>query len=166
LGYYFSSRDKHLPQAELYLKQAIDIWDSLEYHIYSNNAQINLARLYVRLGKCNDAINLAMRGFENVKKYDWKWEEGYWYEILSMAYGKSKQYKEAYIYTEKAKERLLMNAYHQYNERLAYFSKQLDLKEKEEELILKQDEIYRTSQELRNKSKCCFRYCLHWYLYW
>jgi two-component system, sensor histidine kinase PdtaS len=144
LGFYLYNQKKQLDLGEKYLKQAYLIWDSLQYPLYVTNASFNLAKLYAVTNRYDEALRLADKGIRLVKENEWGREEGFWYELLGNIYADLKQYKLAYEYEHKSKELLTQYAYQQFKERLAFYSNQLNVKEKE-------DEVLRTHLELENK---------------
>lgn len=144
LGFYLYNQ-KHRPDlAEKYLNQAYRIWDSLHYPMYVTNASFNLAKLYAKTERYEETLRLAEKGLELVKTNGWKREEGFWYELLAYVYKNRKEYKLAYEYENMSKDLLTRYAYEQFKERLAYYSNQLNVKEKD-------NEVHRTHIELENK---------------
>lgn len=144
LGFYLYNQRQRPDLAEKYLKLAYRIWDSLHYPIYVTNASFNLAKLYAKTERYEEALRLADKGLKLVEINKWQREKGFWYELLAYLHKEKKQYKQAYEYENKAKEILTQYAYEQFKERLAYYSNQLHLKEKD-------DEVNRTHIELENK---------------
>ena len=140
LGFLYLNLDN--PEAEKYFQKAIALWDKLGLGLYANNARLNLARYFLRSKNPSNAIALANTSLSIVKKFGWTWEEGYWYEILAKAYQMNQRYPEALEYMEKAKDGLLVNARNQYKERLAYYSNKLELKERQEEINRKEQEVF------------------------
>ena len=151
LGFLYLNLDN--PEAEKYFLKAITIWDKLGLGIYANNARLNLARYFIRSKNPTNAIDLANNSLIIVKKFGWSWEEGYWYEILAKSYQIKHQYIEALDYMEKAKDGLLVNARNQYKERIAYYSNKLELKERQEEINRKEQEVLIANHEVALKSK-------------
>lgn len=134
-------------EAEKYFANAISIWDGMGYNIYANNARENLARWYLISHQENRAIKLANESLAIVYKYNWAWEQGYWYEILAKAYRMKGNYQLSSEYMEKAKDQLLNNARNQYKEKVAFYANKLDLKEKQEEISKKNFELDVKSKE-------------------
>lgn len=144
LGFYLYNQKKRPDLAEHYLNRAYRIWDSLHYPIYMTNASFNLAKLYAGTKRYAEALRLSEKGIKLVKENEWQREEGFWYELLAYIYAEQKQYKLAYKYENMSKAILTQFAYQQFKERLAYYSNQLNLKEKDEE-------VHRTHLELDHK---------------
>lgn len=144
LGFYLYNIKKQPKLAEQYLQQAYHIWDSLDYPLYITNASFNLAKLYAATQKYDLALKLSNQGLQLVKENQWKREEAFWYELLADIYKAKQQYKLAYEYEHRSKQLLTHYAYEQFKERLAFYSNQLSVKEKEEE-------VFRTHLELESK---------------
>lgn len=134
-------------EAESYFIKAITLWDQMGYNIYANNARENLGRWYLKSHQEKKAISLANESLSIVNHYNWTWERGYWYEILANAYRMQGDYKQSSEYMEKAKDQLLINARNQYQDKVAYYSNKLELKERQEEISKKNFEIKAKSKE-------------------
>jgi len=141
------------PEAEFYLKQAITIWEGLDYAIYANNARLNLARYYSRFGAPQKAIAVCEESLKTIRAKKWYWEEGNAYEVISQSYLQLGNYQKAYEYSEMAKEKLLYNARNQYKARVAYYVNKLKLKEKEDEINAKSREVVTAQQALKQQSR-------------
>ncbi len=148
LGFFYSNKRKFLNKAESYLKNAIRIWDSLDYGIYANNAIHNLARHYIYTKHPSMALPLAYKQMDIAIANGWKKEEGVWHAVLSTAYADLGNYRLAYEHQHQASQISMMNAYNQFNQRLAYYSNRLGLKEKEELLLQKEREVLNTNEKL------------------
>lgn len=146
--------------AELYFKKAIAIWERMGYGIYANNARENLARWYLKSNQEEKAIKIAFESLAIVNQFNWVWEQGYWFEILANAYRMKGDYNLSTKYMEKAKDQLLLNARNQYKERVAYYSNKLELKERQEEITNKNNEIQIKSKENTNLILSLIGLCL------
>lgn len=151
LGYYYSTHQQYISQSEKYLLDAIHIWDSLDYGIYANNSIHNLARLYLNLKQPNKVVVLAKQQLAISIANGWKREEGIWHGLLSIAYADLGNYKAAYEQQRIASEISIVTTFNQFNQRLAYYSNRLGLKEKEELLALKEKEVLITNEQLKLK---------------
>lgn len=145
LGYLYLNLGN--AEAEKYFNDAISIWDELGYNIYANNARENLGRWYLISHQEQKAITLANESLTIVNHYNWTWEQGYWFDILARAYRMKGDYKLSSEYMEKAKDQLLINARNQYQDKVAYYSNKLELKERQEEISKKNFEIKVKSKE-------------------
>lgn len=141
LGFYLYNQKRQPQLAEAYLKQAYHIWDSLQYNLYIANSSFNLAKLYVELKRYDEAMQLADKILVMVKQNNWIKEEGFWYDLLGKIYFVKKDYERAYDYEHKSKEILTQYAYMQFKDRLAFYSNQLDVKEKEAEVAKAKNEL-------------------------
>jgi len=146
LGFLYLNLEN--PEAEKLLKEAITIWHNLGYSIYENNARMNLSRFYLHTNLPKKAIELSNESLKLVKENGWEWDEETWNNILSSAYSDLHDYKNAYYYSEIAKKQLILNLQNQFNERVAYYTDKLDLKEKEEEIVKKNQEVLLAHHEL------------------
>lgn len=128
---YLNRKDKN---AEKYLLRAIKIWDDLGYDIYAANARLNLSRHYDHLKEHQKALEVLEYIIPLVENSDWNWEKGSFYDMLGKVNANMGNYKEAFIYTEKAKDKLLLVYAKQYYEKLAVLSQELEVQKKEREI--------------------------------
>lgn len=151
LGFLYLN--SHNRGVEVCFKNAIAIWDKLGYSNAAHNARLNLARYYLKVGRANEAVKLALVWIKTTREYGWHWDECYWDEILALGYEQLHDYKRALFYLNAAKVGLLQISTTQYKERLAYYSNKLELKSKEEELRKKSSEVEKAKLEITYKSQ-------------
>lgn len=151
LGYLYINLNPHNPKqiAERYFLKAIAIWDSLNYEIYSINCRLNLSRYYNRKHQFEKGLNVLLPKINFIENSNWHWEKGGYFEMLGRLYGGKEDYKNAYFYTDKAKEILLKVNENQYNERLSLLSMQLDIKIKDQVIESNEKKLQFSKSELQ-----------------
>lgn len=139
LGYLYLA--KNHKKAKPYLERAINIWTDLNAEIYTINAKFNLARYYREAKQPEKGIEILMPMLEQVNNSGWEWEKGTFYMIISELYALMNDYKKAYEYNLLYQQFYVDIAYKQYDSKLALLSNQLEVNERQKELIEKQKQI-------------------------
>jgi two-component sensor histidine kinase len=151
LGFLYLNMDRK--EAEKYLLQAVSIWENLGYGTYAHNARLNLARFYTRMKQTDKAIRLCVEEQKIVKANHWDIQECNVFDVLAGAYAAAGDFKNAFRYSERAKEGLLYNARKQYTATLAYYFKKMELGEKENEITHKSNEVLLAKGQVKVESR-------------
>jgi two-component sensor histidine kinase len=148
LGCHYLGKNPPNLKAELYLKQAMQLWDSIGFEIYAVTARQNLARFYLAVKKHQEAIEILLLIEENVSKSTWEFHEGYVNGLLGDAYEDMGAFECAIPYIRKANDLITQRQLINYNEKLSLYSVQLGVNEKEEEILRKETELELNALEL------------------
>jgi two-component sensor histidine kinase len=148
LGCHYLGKNPPNLKAELYLKQAMQLGDSIGFEIYAVTARQNLARFYLAVKKHQEAIEILLLIEENVSKSTWEFHEGYVNGLLGDAYEDMGAFECAIPYIRKANDLITQRQLINYNEKLSLYSVQLGVKEKEEEILRKETELELNALEL------------------
>lgn len=70
VGFLYYNLDK-FQLAEDFLKRAVSIWDQLDFRLYSANAKVNLARLYLKTNQIDKGVDILLASLNNIGS-DWK----------------------------------------------------------------------------------------------
>ena len=136
--------------AENYLKNAIDNWERLGFHLFKANAKVNLARVYLKTNKLEKGINLLLNSLLNVGS-DWDWTLVDHYQLLSELYRKNNELEKALEMSKLGNSFKIKLFKKGYNKKLDLFTSRLELQQKQQEIELQKEQII--SAELQSELK-------------
>ena len=153
LGVYYYEQLPPDSKSDIYLKEAVTIWDSIGYDVYWLNGLTNLTRYYGRVNRNQEALDLLLAAKNKVESASFKWGVGEYYDVLGKIYAKLGNYKTAYLFKRKASAIKYDNEIKKIKQQLSIYTYKLEAKEKEEIILKSQQQIELTELKLEAERK-------------
>ena len=135
LGHFYARKTPPDLRAEIYLKDAISIWDSIEHTIYATNARINLATYFIAIEEFKKAERVVLSLKEGTNEVSWKYHEAWVNKVLGDIYEEMGEYEKAVSYLRRYDTLKEQKIRANYIDKLSLHTIEFEVKEKKEELL-------------------------------